>query len=1163
MAAEYINPQWRLPNEKTGNSSKYSMVSTAASRRIQVSGLANDLNITDQVTISGWMKPTDGVTQSNKYAFGFIGQSGNNGLDFGFHGSTCGSYANFSSSNYAYTNVAFNYSDGNWHHFVVSYNGSKHKIYIDGIFKAESSRTGDLVLGGDFYMFNTGTSNNNGATGELVDVCVFNYALPDGGVSVGSTATGQIADLYASTNPMALSSPPKAYYPLGSSAYTGSNYLTPNGALQDYVFNFSGANDRVYGPTGVFSGQTATTISFWVNIDDFSTTQNLFANGSYPYFRVMSNGTFNITWPVNGNNFQSFASGMTAGKWHLFVFKWESGSKYQIYIDNDLKGESTSTITGSFPSSNTDSLELANGVDNLDLQGKMSNFKVWNVALTTSELTTLYNYGSPIRTLASIPQSSNLKVWYKLDASEIYNNSSTDWNIDNNVYPSPYTSSLDFNGTSSYVNLSSNTFINTSSAFTISGWYKSDGIGSTGYNSTFAFKTNSTTSFIGYHNNASGYSPFCFGLPGSGTFKMDGGTIPSGWFHLCLVYDGNGIANTTSYTLYINNQSQSLTTAGGLSGPNNINRIGEYNSGNYFNGQISNMAVYNTALSAPNVETLYNNGTPQATIYGSPVAHWKLDNTTTGISDSSSPYSTSLKFNTTPADVDFVELGDLTTLATPATDFTFSMWLKVNNINSQNGRYAMVYSDKSGGIKLAPGGGISVKYEITMRGSSSLVTTPGSAEYTQWHHLAITLSGSSAKMYFNGVLVDTGTAGSATNFGEDAQMARLQSSKNSAFWGFEGSMSNFAIFNSELSASQVLTLYNLGSPEANTSFSPIHNWKLDNLTTGLNDVGSLASNNGTAGSYLGTAPLVELGNVSTSNGTNNGATEHTSFVNALAGDSSGMFQSNLVQSDLQTVAPYSKYAMSFDGNNYIDCGNDSSLKITSNFSVSAWVKSSDQKSFGVAVGNNSVFSLQMSDSLNQFRFNVFSGGWVAATYALNPIDDGKWHHVVGTHDGSTIKIYVDNVKGTDASAGAVGSNTQSFLIGYLPGNAGLYFDGEISNVSYWNTALTQTQITELYNEGLPSNLNSYSAYSNLVSWWQLGENSSYASGWTCLDEKGTNNGTSQNMLENAIANGVGTSGNGVSTNMGTATNISGSSPNGEGNSLSVNMTLANIASGVN
>ena len=201
MATEYINPQWRLPNEKTGNNQGYSMVSYAASRRVEVSGLANDLSITDQLTVSGWMKPSIG--QINKYAFGFIGAGGNNGFDFGFHGGTCGSYANFSSSAYAYTNVTFSYADGNWHHFVVSYNGSKHKIYIDGIFKAESSRTGNISFNsnGNFYMFNTATSNSSGATGELTDVCVFDNALSDGGVSVGSTATGQIAGLYASTKP--------------------------------------------------------------------------------------------------------------------------------------------------------------------------------------------------------------------------------------------------------------------------------------------------------------------------------------------------------------------------------------------------------------------------------------------------------------------------------------------------------------------------------------------------------------------------------------------------------------------------------------------------------------------------------------------------------------------------------------------------------------------------------------------------------------------------------------------------------------------------------------------------------------------------------------------------------------------------------------------------
>jgi hypothetical protein len=53
------------------------------------------------------------------------------------------------------------------------------------------------------------------------------------------------------------------------------------------------------------------------------------------------------------------------------------------------------------------------------------------------------------------------------------------------------------------------------------------------------------------------------------------------------------------------------------------------------------------------------------------------------------------------------------------------------------------------------------------------------------------------------------------------------------------------------------------------------------------------------------------------------------------------------------------------------------------------------------------------------------------------------------------------------------------------------------------------------------------------------------------------------MLENAIVDGVRTSGNGTSANMTFPTKISGSSPNGEGNSLSVNMTLANLAGGVN
>ena len=73
--------------------------------------------------------------------------------------------------------------------------------------------------------------------------------------------------------------------------------------------------------------------------------------------------------------------------------------------------------------------------------GEYSNFIAYDHTLTdggvsvgntaTGEIATLYNYGSPIQALANIPQSSNIKAWYKLDSTEVYNSSITDWEINN------------------------------------------------------------------------------------------------------------------------------------------------------------------------------------------------------------------------------------------------------------------------------------------------------------------------------------------------------------------------------------------------------------------------------------------------------------------------------------------------------------------------------------------------------------------------------------------------------------------------------------------------------------------------------------------------------------------------------------------------------------
>ena len=135
------------------------------------------------------------------------------------------------------------------------------------------------------------------------------------------------------------------------------------------------------------------------------------------------------------------------------------------------------------------------------------------------------------------------------------------------------------------------------------------------------------------------------------------------------------------------------------------------------------------------------------------------------------------------------------------------------------------------------------------------------------------------------------------------------------------------------------------------------------------------------------------------------------------------------------------------------------------------------------------------------------------------IEGTGWHHISLVRNSGTITTFLDGSQ-VDSStrAGDINSGGNDFRIAYN----NILFNGQMSNVSIWNTALTSAQVTEIYNEGLPGNLNSHSAYSNLVSWWQLGENSSFdGNDWIVADEKGTNNGTSVSMPVGALVNGVG------------------------------------------
>jgi hypothetical protein len=274
-----------------------------------------------------------------------------------------------------------------------------------------------------------------------------------------------------------------------------------------------------------------------------------------------------------------------------------------------------------------------------------------------------------------------------------------------------------------------------------------------------------------------------------------------------------------------------------------------------------------------------------------------------------------------------------------------------------------------------------------------------------------------------------------------------------------------------------------------------------------------------------------------------------------------MTAANLVQASppLLVNEPYSRYSLDFDGTGDKITLN-SSVSTGNNYSVSLWINPEN-----VSSGNSYLFSDSTTSPFKGLALDQGSstaggfGNFYYYTGAVNIVNNTAilgdvWSHIVISFNitGQEIKFYVNGVLDkTSTSVANISSSINEFGI-RSTGNA---YNGKLSNISIWSTELNQTQVTEIYNNGLPSNLNNHSAYSNLVSWWQLGENSSFNTNWTVIDEKGTNNGTSSGMAEDDLVNGVGTSGNGISSGMSGGNNIVGEAPFSDSNALSINMPV--------
>jgi hypothetical protein len=186
------------------------------------------------------------------------------------------------------------------------------------------------------------------------------------------------------------------------------------------------------------------------------------------------------------------------------------------------------------------------------------------------------------------------------------------------------------------------------------------------------------------------------------------------------------------------------------------------------------------------------------------------------------------------------------------------------------------------------------------------------------------------------------------------------------------------------------------------------------------------------------------------------------------------------------------YSLSFDGvNDRVACGNDASLQIAGDITYSCWFLTSSTAT---------PLSLIEKFGSNTGMFVFLSGGktriWIGNGSAIvnyenfgADLRDGTWHHLVVVNDEDVgTFVYVDGVSQTTGSMNTTATNMapntdRELYIGTYS-TTSWPFNGKIDEVSVFNKALTQAEVTSLYAAN-PQNAGDAVGLTNLVGYWKM------------------------------------------------------------------------------
>ncbi len=706
---------------------------------------------------------------------------------------------------------------------------------------------------------------------------------------------------------------------------------------------------------------------------------------------------------------------LRADTWHHVMAVWVPGSGISLYVDG-VHQKTASTTSTNLRTSTVGS--RLGRVNDLYYNGSIDEFAIWTRALSATEIYNLYKNGA-----------------------DKHDNSWTESPIALNTTYAPNNRYLQYK-----LNLSTGNTSNTSWLTGVSAAFD-----------TTPLVWNSGT-FNQTHANSSGF------LKLNWTDFSTNLTVNATGNYSTQVFDAIGQArwNSTNWSSpwnasgQIRNDTFNTTGLVGLWHFNNESS-GEYNGSHFFD---------NSTLP----ETLRNNGTCSGTTCPEFNASGKLKGAYTfdGAND-------------------YVEIVNSSVLNVTGA-ITVAFWGRTPSADSVALAKRDTPPEIEWGIRYAGSvEGYVAKFSVYTGSWTQAIGTTALNDNT-WHHVVGVFNTTNILIYVDGLQEGINTLSSLPSLANGLYIGK-RGVTDSLY--FNGSIDEVAIFNRSLSAAEVSQLYAMGAaklglqarscddsacageqwagPAGNGSVeipSPAFPSFTYQNTTGLGSADNTTNlrglwhlNNQTVGEYSGT-------NFEDFSGSgNNGSCTEDSNFGCPAINTSGKFRGAYTFNGTQdSILLASSTNLDLNGN--------------VNFTLAVWAKAAGPE---YPTGNSALagkwassagYMLYVGSATGKIQTYVNSGGNAFADNAFP--NDGKWHHVVGTKQGTTGAVYVDGIlKNSSTVDASITSNIVKFEIGtynsgccYVTGKG--YFNGSIDEVAVWNRSLSSAEIQQLYLHGAPT-----------------------------------------------------------------------------------------------